>query len=150
MAAGDHRVAMLQLALMGTGFSVLMDELQRDPPSYMIDTVQGLLQKEQADYYLLLGTDILKDIEKWKSYKELMQVARPLIACRKASDLLYCSKIEDLSIRCIIEKGITETPLFDISSTMVRERLKNKLFCGHLLDNEVLNYIKQYGLYERT
>ena len=46
-----------------------------------------------------------------------------------------------------LEQGLSETPLMDISSTTIRERLKKRLYCGHLVPGKVLDYIYQNGLY---
>lgn len=143
----QHRLQMLHLALEGTGFSVSTLELDRPPPSYMIDTVNALIERQKAHYFLLLGSDLLDEITKWKSYQKLLTLAKPLIARRRRDTALSENWQNDASIRELIAGGITETCLFDISSTMIRERLQAGRFCGHLLDKDVYRYIKQHKLY---
>jgi len=48
-----------------------------------------------------------------------------------------------------IEKGLTQIPLMEISSTEIRNRLEKGLYCGHLLPAKVWDYIQQHELYEK-
>ncbi len=142
LADAMHRVNMLEYALAGTPFRVVTDELDRPPPSYMIDTVEHLLEKEQAHYFLLLGADAAHRITEWKSYQRLLQLAQPLIASRSMHSLPQNQEVGQL-----FSEGWTKTPLFDISSTECRQRLAKGLFCGHLLDRQVYQYIITNRLY---
>jgi len=142
-----HRVRMLQIALQGTGFAIKTLELERPAPSYMIDTVKILMAQEEAHYFLLMGTDLLQEITQWRSYRELFDLAPPLIAARDMQSINNAQWQHDVELKKLIESGITNTPLFDISSTSVRHRLVQGLFCGHLLDRGVYQYIKQHRLY---
>jgi nicotinate-nucleotide adenylyltransferase len=149
LADAHHRVAMLTFALKGTDFSIYMGELERKPPSYMIDTVRGLMATRPASYHLLIGSDIVEELTKWKSYEELLALAPPLVALRgreRFEDLLGRLPLPKTAFE-LLEKGVTETPLFDISSTYVRERLEKGLYCGHLLHADVYDYIKRNRLY---
>ena len=142
-----HRLRMLDLALYRTGFAIKTTELDRPPPSYMIDTVKQYMAEVPAQYFLLLGSDLLHDITQWKSYQELFALTPPLIAMRSNEQIRSGAWEHDPVLRGIIEKGITEAPCFDISSTYIRDRISRGLFCGHLLDKEVYTYILQHRLY---
>ena len=52
-----------------------------------------------------------------------------------------------LSIRHAITEGLTPTHLFDISSSDIRIRLAQDLYCGHLVPSPVLEYIRKNALY---
>lgn len=145
-----HRLHMVQEAFSAVpNVQVLAIELERDGPSYTIDTVHELFEKgvlEKGDLlFLLMGQDQLQTLSSWKAPEELFQLAAPLIASRK---IVPGSHELAPTLAQWVDKGMTETPLFDISATRIRERLKKGLFCGHLLNKHVYNYIEKHHLYE--
>lgn len=133
--AGHHRLEMLRLALEGLPYFKVLDlELNREGPSYTIDTLK-ILQKEypEASLRLILGDDTWKHFNKWKDPEEILKIAPPLVGSRSA---------ETTS-----SPHILRTPLFEISATAIRNRLSHSLYCGHLVPTKVLDYIAQNGLY---
>ena len=123
--AAHHRLKMCQLAVEDLdGFVVIDDEIKRDGPSYTIDTIRGLNESVR----LLLGDDQLESFDKWKESEELKRLAPPLIGSR-------------------FNKEGANIPIIEISSTLVRERLKKGLPCLHLVPHKVLDYIFKNGLY---
>ncbi len=52
-----------------------------------------------------------------------------------------------LPIYKAIQKGLTLTRLMDISGTEVRKRLRQKLYCEHLIPASVLQYIRENQIY---
>lgn len=135
----EKRFEMVKLALKPiNNFKALDLEAKRGPPSYTIDTVKEL-KKDFPDvkFYLLLGDDHLLHFNKWKNFEKLVELATPIFATRTNGNLV------DLQFKPLI----TKIPMIDISSSTIRERLKNNLYCGHLLALPVLDYIKQNGLY---
>ncbi|MDB6081187.1 MAG: putative nicotinate-nucleotide adenylyltransferase [Chlamydiia bacterium] len=150
-ASSEHRLKMLRSALRGIAdCSILTLELNRPGPSYMIDTVRELKKDKrfkEAELFLLMGEDLLQRFSEWKSPQELVQYCQPLVAKRSGAELTGDWQ-KDPELRDAILRGITETPLYDVSATNIRERLKNGLFCGHLVDRSVLLYIKKERLYD--
>jgi nicotinate-nucleotide adenylyltransferase len=149
-----HRLNMVRRAIKNVpNTSVLTLELQRSGPSYTIDTVHELMSSKRVNdgdsLYLLMGQDVLDGVHRWKSVHELVQIAKPIVAAR-ACDLRSAEWQKDVKLRKIIEAGLCNTPLFDISSTEIRKRLKEGLYCGHLLDHAVLRYIYRYKLYSAS
>lgn len=69
---------------------------------------------------LLLSDETAAQLGTWKQTEELVRLAPPLIGPREAH----------------------------ISSSEIRERIKKKLYCGHLLPAKVLEYIERHRLYE--
>ena len=54
---------------------------------------------------------------------------------------------EDLHLQSAGKIYLAETPWFNISATIIRERLQNGESCEDLLPESVLTYINQQGLY---
>ncbi len=144
------RAEMIRLAIGDIkGFSLNEIELHRPPPSYTVDTIKQL-QAEHPDvhFYLLLGEDSLLGLEAWKGVEELISLAPPLIACRRStleSELKTPSLPHFLEEK--VQKGEIQTNYIDISSSSIRKRLKERLYCGHLLPGKVLDYIYKNQLY---
>lgn len=126
MASPQHRLAMCRLAIEGLkGFEVLDYEIKKAGPSYTIDTIKYL----NRPLRLLLGDDQLKDFSKWKEADLLKKLAPPLVGTR------------------FQKEGETTIPIMEISSTDIRQRLKAKEPCVHLVPHKVLDYIFKNDLY---
>jgi len=141
-----HRLAMARLATADCPFIRVIDaEARREGPSYTIDTLKQL-QEEHPDhqFFILLGEDSLEGFEHWKSAEELVRTFPVYTGTRCVQQK---PKFKNKVIEKELTRGLTPLPRFDISATEVRDRLKKKAFCGHLMDQEVLDYITKYGLY---
>ncbi len=140
--APHHRLAMVQLALEEIpGWKILDWEMKSSGTSFTIHTIRRLKeafasQGEEVKLHLILGDDLLPQFSQWKEVEELVVLAPPLIG----------SRIGTLSPSSIKER-IVPIPSFEVSSTIVRERLKKNLYCGHLVPAKVLDYIYQHQLY---
>lgn len=144
-----HRLEMLRLAIEGLPqFEVDTLELDRSGPSFTIDSLTELSIRERgkAELFLLLGEDTLHDLHLWKEPERLLSLASPLILCRAQK---RCPDYPHLNshLKEKIQKGWTEAPILEISATNVRKRLKDRLFCGHLVPAKVLDYIHLHALY---
>jgi nicotinate-nucleotide adenylyltransferase len=152
LAAPHHRLNMVKIALRAfLGCSPLSLELRRPGPSYMIDTVLELKKKKKFQdcrFYLLMGEDLIEELPRWKDIHMLLHFAPPLIAKRKGGPKLR--KMKDAALESAIRKGLTETPTFDISATDIRKRCSSGRPLGHMLDKNVLRYIKNHHLYSLT
>ena len=101
-----------------------------------------LLKEVQKDYpndslIVIIGADNVINLDKWKNYEKLIKY--PFI-------VMYRNNID---IKKYLDKMngnftiLNDYPYVDISSTEIRNNLKNKY-----LDKRVLNYIKEHHLYE--
>ncbi|NGX59908.1 MAG: putative nicotinate-nucleotide adenylyltransferase [Chlamydiae bacterium] len=125
-------------------FTVIEIELEREGPSYTIDTIEQL-QKQMPgiQFYLILGEDILPGLPNWKDVERLLEMAPPLVGGRpKALTPQLPSVIQEK-----IDKGQTPIPSMDISSTELRELLHQKKYCRQWIPAKVLDYIHKHGLY---
>lgn len=144
VASYSHRLKMTGLAIGSIpGFKIL--DLDQDL-RYTIHVVDALLDlyPQGKQFYLLLGEDLVAHFDKWKSAEELVKKV-PLLIGRRAHSSL--SLPQSPRLKEAIEKGLTDTHTMDISSSEVRQRLKQGLYCGHLLHAKVVEYIKEYELY---
>lgn len=143
----QERWKMLKIALDEIpAFKVLDLEVNREGPSYTVETLESL-HRDYPNYkfYLILGDDAIPHFFKWHKPEEITSLATLLIGTRSLADLpsIQGSPL----IKNAIKEGVTETKVMDISSTEIRKRLKCRKFCGHLVPSKILDYIYEHGLY---
>jgi nicotinate-nucleotide adenylyltransferase len=85
-AAGfDHRLAMCRLAARHLGEHVEISDIEgrREGVSYMVDTLRALAaDRPGATFRLLVGTDIVGDVPKWRESAEILRLAPLLVLPR--------------------------------------------------------------------
>ncbi len=95
-------------------------ELNRPPPSYTFDTLTELTDaRPDADWYLILGADSLKDFPRWKDADEILRRCTLALAMRPGSIVDRTPIATAFSNAKVIE--VPTTPC-GISSTLVRAR----------------------------
>jgi nicotinate-nucleotide adenylyltransferase len=151
----EHRLHMVQLAIQGIPQFSLKDlESKRSPPSYTIDTLRIFIEEDSFkqsphQFYLLMGEDAIPSFSHWYLPGEIIKLASLLIGTRSGiwqSESLFLG--EDLAVREALLNGLTAIRLIDISSTELRQRLSQNLYCEHLIPAPVLQYIHQHQLYQ--
>jgi nicotinate-nucleotide adenylyltransferase len=142
-ASALQRFEMMQLALEGVpGCKALDYEMKRKGPSYTIDLVlyiKSFLCTEKDQLFLLIAEELLESLPSWKESAKLLSLVTPLVGSRGG--------FEEESSSSIFGSKKFEIPKLEISSTFVRDRLKKKLYCGHLVPAKVLDYIYLNKLY---
>lgn len=138
--SGGDRVEMLRRAVSGNPrFAVEEYEIARAGVSYTIDTVRHLL--EQGDVQgkpgLILGSDLVSGFEQWREPDELERITDLIVVQRPGSDAAGFSRRHS-SIRNME---------LDISSSAVRERIREGRPFRYLLPERVVEYIETNGLY---
>ncbi len=150
LANSNHRLKMVELATKSiAGFSVDDFEINAGNVSYTIDLLKHFYEKrkgENFDLYLILANRAASSLHTWKKIDEILELATPLIGIYSE----YKNSLTEVvpaPFLSKIKKGFTEIPAFDIQSTDIRGRLKENLYCGHILDAKVLDYIFNHQLY---
>ena len=121
-------------------FEVLPFEVLRQRPSFTIDTVKHICNeklKPQEKLGLIIGSDSLLSIERWKNYEELARLCNFIVA--KRGD----AKIKNTKV----PYKLLPNPVMPISSTMIRNRIKRGEEWKSLVHKEVASYIEENGLY---
>ena len=151
-ASNEDRKQMVRLAIEPVkSFSLLSTELDREGTSYTIDTIKDVLtqahaKRQEVDLFLVLGEDALNHFHQWKDVEEILHLAPPLTGTRVVK---FPPSLEMFSplVAGIIRQGMTKIPVMEISSTVIRERLLKRKFCGHWVPATVLEYIYNHKLY---
>lgn len=152
-ASGDHRLAMLNLAIAGAPKLRILDwELRRGGPSYTIDTLHELMasqagKPEPDHFFLIIGDDAAQHFYQWQQPEEIVKICTLLVGRRSFSSA--CDDLKGSSALLIeaVHKGLTLTRILEISSSEIRKRLAKRQYCGHLVHSKVLDYIHLHDLY---
>ena len=140
------RYNMLKLAFKNWKLVEISDyEINKKTKSYTIDTMEYFKSiYPNAELYFLLGSDQLANIKQWKRYDELLDMVT--IICYKRAHYCQCCKNHpcycDTPIKGIKNIIYIKDRPLDISSTKIR-----KIVHGFELNEEVLKYINNHGLY---
>ena len=146
----EHRLRMVRLAIASNPFfDVSTAELDRPGPSYTVDTVEAMRRKADPDdeLYFIAGADALADMPRWKDPSRLMTLCH-IIGVRRPGapevDMEALGAFIPGVCGCI---RMVEVPQLDISSTMIRARLRKGLPVRYLVPSEVERYIAEHRLY---
>jgi nicotinate-nucleotide adenylyltransferase len=154
LAAAEDRMEMLRLALTDeTGFGTSDIELNRaEGFTYTIDTLTILAQVfPDHDLVFLLGMDSLRDLHKWHRAPELVAHHRLMIyprpGVRPPSYVELSQRFGARNTHKLLESILQDFPLFDLSSTRIREALAAKRRIEGLCPETVERYIYSHSLY---
>jgi nicotinate-nucleotide adenylyltransferase len=153
--AGDiDRLKMLSLAVSGRkNFDVSDHELSKNAPSYTLDTVRYFhsLFGDESVLYWLVGADSIDDLNYWHGITELIDECNLAVMYRAGFDKPDFIRFKSVWGSDRVEKlqrNIIPTPLINISSSDVRKRIAAGHDVTQMLDNAVLSYIREHGLYQ--
>lgn len=118
------------------------EEFYLPKPSYTIDTLTYLQEKYPTyEFSLVMGSDNILSIAKWKNYELLLERYTIYIYNRPE----YNS--DNIKIKGDIR--YLDVPLLDISSTYIRNNIKENKSIKYLLHPSVEKYILDYNLYKK-
>lgn len=135
-----HRYKMAALAVKrNKRFEISDIEIKRKGRSYSVETLKALRKKygASAEMFFITGSDSLKDIDKWKNLKTITRLCRFVIVSRPGFELKNIHP--DFVVLKIDAK--------DISSTMIRKRIKSGGGIKKMVPQAVRDYIDKHGLY---
>jgi len=142
-----HRLIMSKIAFERDSSGEVSDiELScNSGKSYTVDTLLKLHQiylNEEVKFYLIIGIDNIIEFPRWKNPEKLFELADVVVINRPGFS------IRDVK-REFAEKALfIELPLMDVSSTMIRENIKNGKPIDSLVLPEIKEYIKEHNLYK--
>jgi nicotinate-nucleotide adenylyltransferase len=140
VAPAEDRFKMLQLAINGhEKFEISRIELDRPGPSYTADTLTEFRKTYPYDeLFLLIGADNIAEIESWHEPDRIVGLAK--IAAANRPNFTASGAYTD---RVVAFK----MPPADISSTVIRKRVKTGLPITDLVPPGVEDYIIEHRLY---
>lgn len=140
LVSGGYRLKMCQLAFKNYKNIEISDiEIKNDSISYTIDTLKKIqkLYGKENEFFEIIGEDSADYFSEWKDYKKILEKSKVVVLKRKG----YKSLLQDKNLIYL------DSPLFNVSSTLVRENLKNGKDINEFLPKEVVEFIKENKLY---
>ena len=135
---------MVEAAIRGEPrFEVSRIEVDREGPSYTIDTIRALKDDYREGICLIVGADCLMEIDTWRE-PEAILASVPLIVAPRTGVVLSEFEREPLRSASIF---LLDMPEVDVSSTVLRERVDRGEPIGDLVPERVAEYIERNGLY---
>ncbi|MBU5440011.1 nicotinate-nucleotide adenylyltransferase [Tissierella sp. MSJ-40] len=147
----NHRLEMTVLATLSNSFfQVSSMEIERKNITYTIDTIEALKEEYPKDeFYFIIGADSLFEIEKWKDYKKLLGLCNFAVVERpNYNNDKIVEKIQNLKTLHNSNIVKVDSPLIEISSTEIRNRVNKGQSIKYLVPESVEDYITKYGLYK--
>lgn len=167
LAAFEHRLAMCELALSAfreNAVNVLSIERDRQGTSWTIDTVRYLRKNyPDIDFTWIIGSDVLNELEQWKDFDELQRLIDFLVVPRAGSlsdsstvrqacgahgngNSSSANRLNHLKQQ---RDALTELDIYlpNVSSTVIRERVKQAQSIRHLVPDAIVAYISTHNLY---
>ena len=153
--AGDEdRFAMIALAIADNGRFQLSDyELKKRQPSYTLETVRHFQAEFGSDtsIYCLVGADTVDELPHWYKITELLDACILCVmfraGCRPPDFARFTESWGPQRIGKL-RRNVIKTPLVDISSTEIRNRLAAGRDVSNMLAPSVADYIRKHGLYQ--
>lgn len=140
LESGSVRVKMCKAAFENL-HNVEVSELEtdRDKTSYTINTLKKIIEiyGKKNDFYEIIGEDSAYHFKEWKNYEEILELSKVVVLRRKG----YIGIIQHENMIYL------ESPFFDISSTEIRKKIKNKIDISNLVPEKVKKIIEEKKLY---
>lgn len=143
-ASPQQRLTMVEQAIaQSPAFEVSPIEIRRLGISYTIDTLRELREiYRRAKFFLIVGGDNFAGFRNWKSVGDILKLATIVVykrnAVRKRATIVHPGKVVYL-------KGAW----LDISSTLIRGKIRNAESIRFLVPDQVAKFIRKSGLYLR-
>ena len=125
---------------------VEVEQAERDnEPSYAFRTLEELAKRDE-DLVWIMGADAAAGLEEWRRPERVLELARVAIAQRPG--------VEPAAVENVLERlggtdraTFIDMPVIGISSSMVRERVRDGRPIRYLVPAEVAEVIESRGLY---
>jgi nicotinate-nucleotide adenylyltransferase len=139
-----HRLFLVNLAIEPEPKLKASDiEFKLPRPSYTIDTLAYLTEKyPQHQFSLIMGSDSLCNLHKWKNYLQILQHYP-----------IYVYKRPGVESVPAFPKGsitIVDAPLLQISATHIRENIRKGLSIRYLVPDKVMDEIVHNHYYKQN
>ena len=150
-APAADRLAMCRLAAEPFPWLSVSDyETKKAGKSYTVKTLRHLTETEpDTAWTLLIGSDMLLSFDTWRSWEEILTLARLCTVSRESGDLMqlraYAAKLRKAVPGARVR--VLSAEALPLSSTDIRGKLQNNADCSCLLPRNVVQYICQKRLY---
>lgn len=150
MAASKERFQMTSLAICGTESMKVLDiEIRREGYTYTYETLEELKHEyPEYHFFFIFGADCLFSIESWKHPERIFANCSIIAAVRGDATMeeMNCKRAK-LQEKYDADIRLLPFLQLEISSTIIRERIKEGHSIRYLVPDTVISYIEEKGLY---
>jgi nicotinate-nucleotide adenylyltransferase len=156
-ASAPHRCAMIDLVIAEQqAFRLNTVEIDRNGPSYSIDSLREIRRQKDSALALVLGADAFNGFDSWKSPQKILQLANLVVCYRPGFEVDQemfsqhrVASPDELSKQTAGAILLLEVEAIDCSSSAVRTALDTGKIPRHCLPLAVANYIDKHNLYRK-
>ena len=148
LLSGDDRINMLRLAIENKPYEISTIEFERNDKSYTYNTLLELKRLyPEADLFLIIGADQIINFEKWYRYSDILDMVTLCASARESEEE------KQIIIKSAQRLGIQDRfymsgrAVLRVSSSEIRDKIKNGSDVSKLLKKKVFDYISEKGLY---
>ena len=143
LLANNHRLALVQEAVgENPKMKASNTEFKLPQPSYTVNTLAYLKEKHPThQFVLIMGSDNLNTFRKWKNYEFILENYSIYVYPRPEqapNDFKNHPNIK-----------ITDAPLMNISSSFIRNAIRNKKNVSHFMPESVARYVQEMNFYKK-
>nr|WP_317357103.1 nicotinate-nucleotide adenylyltransferase [uncultured Tyzzerella sp.] len=149
VANTKHRYNMTKIAIEDNpNFFISNMEIERHTTTYTIDTLRQIknMCDKDTELYFIVGTDTISQVYSWKEPEAIFDLTKFIVTTRPNYTLNQFTK--DLVKKHKDKIYFCETPMMEISSTIIRKRIEQEKTISYLLPKNVENYIYENNLYK--
>ena len=138
----DERLKMVQLAIGDDPRIRVSDiEMHLPTPSYTINTLTALSEQyPDSEFVFICGMDSLQNLKNWREYQRILDNYELLVFPREGydgGDLINYPSVT-----------VLKTPILEISSTFIRQCVKEGRDVRHFMPEKAFAYMKENQFYE--
>jgi nicotinate-nucleotide adenylyltransferase len=140
-----HRIYMTNVAIEDNSKFMVCDiETKLEQPSYTVNTLTHLREQfPHNEFVLIMGEDNLASLPKWKNVEEILKYHSIIVYAREINNIE--SKNEYYNHPKI---KLAQTPLVNITSTQIREAIKNGCDVRYMVTEPVYKYLQEMNFYK--
>ena len=142
LLADHHRLQMVRVAIEENYKMRACDvEFHLPIPSYTVVTLAHLgEQYPDREFNLIMGSDNLETFHRWRNYEYILDNYQIFVYPRPGHE--HCELATHKNVHMV------DVPMMDISSSYIRERIKQKKSVEYLLTEPVYKYLTEMHFYE--
>jgi len=141
--AGEHRLAMLRLAVEGDpGLGVSDVELRRGGVSYTVETLEEIARaRAGAELHLLIGMDNYVEFDTWREPDRILRLAKLVVMTRPGYTARGAPQLPPERV------VFCDVPEIEVASRHIRKRVREGKSIRYLVPPAVERYVMEHRLY---
>jgi len=148
-----HRLALVKEAIDSNPKLRASDiEFSLEQPNYTAKTLAHLKEKyPNYSFSIIMGEDNLRTFDKWYNYETILNNHQIFVYPRvyQLDEVLPNEQVQKTYYHHPKIVFCKDAPMMNISSSYIRNAIKNKQDVQYLLTPETLKYVEEMGFYKR-